>query len=30
MKKTSIEELSTQFGLSVEFLTELETKVVDK
>lgn len=30
MKKTSIEELSAQFGLSVEFLTELETKIVDK
>ena len=30
MKKTSIEELSTQFGLSVEFLNELEAKIVDK
>lgn len=30
MKKTSIEALATQYGLSVEFLTELETKVVDK
>lgn len=30
MKETSIEELSTQYGLSVEFLNELETRVVDK
>lgn len=30
MKKTSIEALATQYGLSVEFLTELKTKVVDK
>jgi len=30
MEKTSIEALATQYGLSVEFLTELETKIVDK
>ena len=30
MKKTSIEMLATQHGLSVEFLNELETKIVDK
>ena len=30
MEKTSIEELSTQHGLSVEFLNELEAKIVDK
>lgn len=30
MEKTSIEELSTQYGLSVEFLNELEAKIVDK
>lgn len=28
--KKSIEALATQYGLSVEFLTELEAKVVDK
>lgn len=30
MKKTSIEMLATQHGLSVEFLNELEAKIVDK
>lgn len=30
MEKTSIETFATQYGLSVEFLTELEAKVVDK
>ena len=30
MKKASIEELSTQHGLSVEFLNELEAKIVAK
>lgn len=30
MKKTSIEALATQYGLSVEFLNELEAKIVDK
>lgn len=28
--KKGIETLATQYGLSIEFLTELETKVVDK
>lgn len=30
MKKTSIETLAAQYGLSVEFLNELEAKIVDK